>query len=75
MGLHVLEKLKKGSRSISKSGTLMNTIQDAFMRGSRVRPTRANESIPSPRHRAQTALQEQSIRFPLLYLTCKRKLD
>jgi hypothetical protein len=27
MGPHVLEKLKKGSRSISKSGTLMNAIK------------------------------------------------
>jgi hypothetical protein len=26
-GPHVLEKLKKGSRSISKSGTLMNAIK------------------------------------------------
>jgi hypothetical protein len=33
------------------------------------------KSIPSPRHRAKTAPQEQSIRFPLLYLTCKRKLE
>ena len=27
MGPHVLGKLKKGSRSISKSGTLMNAIK------------------------------------------------
>ena len=27
MGPHVLEKLKKGSGSISKSGTLMNAIK------------------------------------------------
>jgi hypothetical protein len=27
MGPHVLEKLKKGSRSTSKSGTLMNAIK------------------------------------------------
>jgi hypothetical protein len=30
------------------------------------RTSRANESIPSLRHRAKTAPQEQSIRFPLL---------
>jgi hypothetical protein len=37
--------------------------------------SRANESIPSLRHRAKTTPQEQSIRFPLLYLAFKRKLD
>src|ERR1700723_586132 len=37
--------------------------------------SRASESIPSPHHRTRTAPEEQSIRFPLLYLTCKRKLD
>ena len=29
----------------------------------------ANDGIPNLRPRAKTALQEQSIRFPLLYLT------
>jgi hypothetical protein len=37
--------------------------------------TRANDGIPSPRHRARTSPIEQSIRFPWSDLTCKRKLD
>jgi hypothetical protein len=37
------------------------------------RSSRGNDGIPSPRLRAKTALIEQPIRFPLLYLTCKRK--
>jgi hypothetical protein len=39
------------------------------------RASRGNDGIPSPRLRAKTAPIEQSIRFPLLYLTCKRKLN
>jgi hypothetical protein len=35
----------------------------------------ASERIPNPRHRAKTALPEQSIRFPSCNLTSKRKLD
>jgi hypothetical protein len=48
-----------------------NTVrrQDrSFIRG-------ASENIPSPRHRAQTALGQQSIRFPRCNLTSKKKLD
>jgi hypothetical protein len=37
--------------------------------------SRGNVDNPSPRLRAKTAPTEQPIRFPLLYLTCKRKLN
>jgi hypothetical protein len=39
------------------------------------RASRGNVDNPSPRLRAKTAPTEQPIRFPLLYLTCKRKLN
>jgi hypothetical protein len=39
------------------------------------RASRANDGIPSPRYRTRTAEKEQSIRFPLLYLTGRKKLD
>ena len=46
-----LENAAKGSSSMAT-------------RSSCDRPRRANENIPSPRHRAITAPKEQSIRFP-----------
>jgi len=70
MGPHVLEKLKKGSRS--SSGTLKEIKRQdhaALSAHPVFVASRANESIPSPRHRAKTAPREQSIRFPLFYLT------
>ena len=59
----VLEDLKKGSRSIT--GTLINAKETGVALS--VYPvcvSCANESIPSPRHRAKTAPPEQLIRFP-----------
>ena len=75
----VRETWKRVRGSIPES----NPLTDAEILGSSgmvTRPfcnrtNRANESIPSLRHRAKTTPQEQSIRFPLLYLTCWRKLD
>jgi hypothetical protein len=39
------------------------------------RASHGNVDNPSPRLRAKTAPTEQPIRFPLFYLTCKRKLN
>jgi hypothetical protein len=47
----------------------------ACVRPATGRSSRANENIPSRRHRLKTAPREQSIRFPLCNLTCKRKRD
>jgi hypothetical protein len=53
-----------------------NTIRRQGMRRPATgRSSRANENIPSPRHRLKTAPREQPIRFPLCNLTCKRKRD
>jgi hypothetical protein len=69
MGPRRFVKLEKGSRS--SYGTLMEIKKQSAALS--VHPvfvaSCANESIPSLRHRAQTARQEQSIRFPFLYPT------
>jgi hypothetical protein len=54
-----------------------NTIRRHGMRSScdGAKSSRANESIPNPRHRAKTVPREQSKRFPSCNLTCKRKRD
>jgi hypothetical protein len=64
----------KISRSANQSKRPSTRDRVCPLDASRGASSCANESIPSPHHRAKTQREERSIWCPCLYLTCQRKL-